>query len=320
MRAVAATGAGRSMREAAAGLGCAPATVSQAVRRYCAEGIKGLFDRRASNGCPKVDSSFLRALKSTLTRSPQDFGWMRTTWTRELLALEMKKNGLPAVAVCTVGRALARIGARLGMARPYVRCPWPRNARAARLAQIAKLVRAAPADEPVYFEDEVDIHLNPKIGRDWMLRGQQRRVLTPGKNRKHYLAGALCGRTNTVVWVDGGSKSSELFIRLVFKLMALHRKARRVHLILDNYGIHSSKRTNAALAQFGRRLMLHFLPPYCPDANRIERLWRDVHANVTRNHRRRTIHELLDDVNAFLDAHNAHAVGKRAAPSLARAA
>ncbi|MFP2924295.1 hypothetical protein ACLESO_03555 [Pyxidicoccus sp. 3LG] len=35
--------------------------------------------------------------------------------------------------------------------------------------------------------------------------------------------------------------------------------------------------------------MLHFLPPYCPEGNRIERLWLDLHANVTRNHRCRTL-------------------------------
>ena len=33
-----------------------------------------------------------------------------------------------------------------------------------------------------------DIHLNPKIGPDYMLRGTQKWVLTPGKNRKRYLA------------------------------------------------------------------------------------------------------------------------------------
>jgi transposase len=31
--------------------------------------------------------------------------------------------------------------------------------------------------------------------------------------------------------------------------------------------------------------VLHFLPPYCPDDNRIERLWKDLHDNVTRNHK-----------------------------------
>ena len=47
------------------------------------------------------------------------------------------------------------------------------------------------ADHPVFYEDEVDIHLNPKLGADWMMRGQQKKVATPGQNRKHYLAGAL---------------------------------------------------------------------------------------------------------------------------------
>jgi len=37
----------------------------------------------------------------------------------------------------------------------------------------------------------MDIHLNPKIGADWQLRGQQKRVVTLGQNEKYYLAGAL---------------------------------------------------------------------------------------------------------------------------------
>ena len=48
-----------------------------------------------------------------------------------------------------------------------------------------------PEDEVAVYEDEVDIHLNPKIGLDWMVTGQQKEVLTPGQNEKRYLAGAL---------------------------------------------------------------------------------------------------------------------------------
>jgi hypothetical protein len=43
----------------------------------------------------------------------------------------------------------------------------------------------------VVFEDEVDVHLNPIIGLDWMNRGHQKTVLTPGQNQKLYVAGAL---------------------------------------------------------------------------------------------------------------------------------
>ncbi len=72
-------------------------------------------------------------------------------------------------------------------------------------------------------------------------------------------------------------------------------------MILDNYGIHSSHLVQRALTEeFGGRIVLHFLPPYSPKHNRIERLWRELHANVTRNHRCRTLAELLRNVEAFL--------------------
>lgn len=51
-------------------------------------------------------------------------------------------------------------------------------------------------------------------------------------------------------------------------------------------------------------MVLHFLPPYCPDGNRIERVWLDQHANVTRNHRCKTIEELMVQVIAFMRAYN----------------
>ena len=51
-------------------------------------------------------------------------------------------------------------------------------------------------------------------------------------------------------------------------------------------------------------MVLHFLPPYCPDHNRIERLWQDLHANVTRNHRCVSMDELLLRVRSFLLAYN----------------
>ena len=70
--------------------------------------------------------------------------------------------------------------------------------------------------------------------------------------------------------------------------------------MLDNYSIHTSRQTRTALAEYGARFVLHFLPPFCPEGNRIERLWKDVHANVTRNHRCRSIEALVAAVEHYL--------------------
>ena len=135
------------------------------------------------------------------------------------------------------------------------------------------------------YEDEVDIHLNPKIGPDWMLQGQQKEVLTPGQNQKRYLAGALDARTGKLTWIEGERKNSTLFLLLIHRLVTVsYRNARRIHIILDNFKIHDSRQVQLALAAWEGKVQLHFLPPYCPDHNRIERIWKDLHDNVTRNH------------------------------------
>ncbi len=51
-------------------------------------------------------------------------------------------------------------------------------------------------------------------------------------------------------------------------------------------------------------MRLHFLPPYCPELNPIERVWLDLHAEVTHNHRCATIDELMSEVHDYLRYRN----------------
>ncbi len=98
-----------------------------------------------------------------------------------------------------------------------------------KMAAIHKALDECSAEHQVFYEDEVDIHLHPKIGADWQLRGQQKRVVTPGQNEKYYLAGALHSGTGKVSYVGGNSKSSALFISLLKRLKATYRRAKNHH-------------------------------------------------------------------------------------------
>ncbi|WP_233601656.1 IS630 family transposase [Corallococcus sp. AB038B] len=308
--AVAKVASGQSRAQAARQLLCATSTVVSAVQRFQKSGREGLSDGRAQNGRRKVDERFRRTLCRVLEGTPQQSGWRRTTWTRELLAREVERRGRVRVSPATMGRALASVGARRRRPRPVVRCPWPARRRQRRLWQLKCHAALARPDEPVLFEDEMDVHLNPKIGPDWTLPGQRREVVTPGNNQKRFVAGALDARTARVTWVQGEKKTSALFIDLVRAVDAAYPRAKRLHFILDNAATHSSKK---ALEALGERLVLHFLPPYCPEGNRIECLWWDVHANVTRNHRCKRIEALMAEVDAYLDARNTR---KTASPLL----
>lgn len=296
---------GRGAYETAEVLGIHNTTVYRIAKRFCRYQEAGLLDAREDNGGEKLSEAYLGTLYQVVRGSPHDYGWRRPTWTRELLVETMVRQTGVRIALTTMSRALALVRARRGRPRPRVRCPWSKTAQTRRLNQIRTLLQTLPHGHVAVYEDEVDVHLNPKIGLDWMGLGQQKDVMTPGKNEKRYLAGSWDARTGRVVWVEGERKTSVLFLDLLDKLLETYPKAKVIHVVLDNYRIHKSDIVNAALAGYLRgRIELHFLPPYSPDHNRIERVWQDLHANVTRNHTCSDMVSLMREVRYYLRKRN----------------
>lgn len=298
-------GNGKTPTETADCLQVSRSTVHKIAKRFKEHGEAGLVDRREENGEEKLEETYLGVLWNVVYSSPEEHGWPRPTWTREMLVITMKKKTGIEIHVSTMSRALAQIAARRGRPKPTVNCPWKERRKQRRLREIRKVVQELTAEEVGVYEDEVDIHLNPKIGLDWMVRGQQKEVVTPGKNVKRYLAGALDAVTGELIYVEGEQKNSLLFIELLWKLTQHYAEATKIHVILDNYSIHHTEQVKKSLASpEGQRLKLHFLPPYCPDHNKIERTWQDLHANVTRNHTCRDMHRLMRNVRAYVKRRN----------------
>jgi transposase len=285
---------------------CVKSQVYRVAERFIESSLPGLADRREDNGGHKLTEGYEIELFRLVEESPQEFGYRRPTWTQELLILVLAERTDISISTSAMSRLLGRLGIRLKRPKPIVECPWRKACRTRRLRTIERLVEKLPADEVVLYLDEVDIHLNPKIGPDWTRRGRQKVVLTPGCNQKRYLAGAWNPKTRRLIYVEGQRKNSLLFLELLHKLVTkTYPDAQRIHVILDNYGIHDSLQVRLALkSTAAEKMTLHFLPPYCPDHNRIERIWKDLHDNVTRNHRCATMEELMTDVRRYLAARN----------------
>lgn len=302
------TAKGRRRADVAEAVGRSVSWVNRVVARYRADGVAGLLDRREDNGRTKLDEWFLSTLYDVVDGSPRDYGYPRPTWTRELLAKVLRLLTGVKVHPATMSRALARIGARLGRPRPTVGCPWPKARRNRRLKEIAATLDDLPPGHVAVYLDEVDVHLNPRIGPDWMNRGTQKQVVTPGNNVKRYLCGALDADAGLLTWAAAERKNSLLVVATLRKLAReTYPDAKVIHVVLDNFSIHDSRITRSAVAELDGRVKLHFLPPYCPSENRIERVWLDVHANVTRNHRHQSMEELMRAVSRYLATRNARA-------------
>jgi len=279
--------------------GCARATVYRTLYRFEDLGEDALRDQRQQRPPSKVTAEVEARLVGYIDGSPQDFGWQRTTWTLELLAVQLTLDSGVRLSRSHVRNVLLANQVRRGRPRAGLRIPVRGRRRI--LNEIDRLAESGDAEDEVFYVDEADIDLNPRIGTTYMPRGKQLVVLTPGKNVKRYVAGALNARSGKVVHVVAERKNSELFLALVDALRRAYRRARRIHLVLDNFIIHKSRRTLRHLARLGGRIVLHFLPPYSPESNVIERLWKQLHDHVTRNHTHRAIAPLMEAVDDFIE-------------------
>ena len=278
--------------------GCVRSTVYTTLYRFEDEGFEGLYDKRLYAEPRKATREVREHLLSYLDNVPKDYGWRRSSWTLELLSLQLHADAGVQLSLSHLRQVLRQERCRRGRPRPALQIPV--RGRQEVLSAIARVVERASPDEEVVFVDEADVDLNPRIGLTYIKKGQQPLVLTPGKNVKYYIAGALNSRTGRILYSHGPRKNSDLFIELLRVLARSYRRARRIHVILDNYVIHKSQVTLRSLESLGFRIQLHFLPPYSPEHNPIERLWKQLHDNVTRNHRHETMQALWKDVTRFL--------------------
>ena len=106
----------------------------------------------------KLDEAYLGRLKEIVDLTPREFGYDRPTWTRELLVEVMNCETGVRIHPATMSRAKAR----RGRPRPIVGCPWSKQAKTRRINQLRRLQENLKPGEILVYEDEVDIHLNPK--------------------------------------------------------------------------------------------------------------------------------------------------------------
>jgi len=288
---------GESPSEVQKCVGCVRSTIYTTLYRFEDEGTDGLRDKRLCAPARKATPEVREQLLAYLDCVPKDYAWQRSSWTLELLSLQLQKDTGVEISVSHLRQVLKQEKCRRGRPRPALQIPV--RGRREILGNIERLVEHADPDDEVVYVDEADIDLNPRIGLTYMKPGQQHLVLTPGKNVKYYIAGALNSRTGRILYSHGTRKNSALFIDLLLGLNNAYRRARRIHVVLDNYVIHKSQATHKVLAALPK-IKLHFLPPYSPEHNPIERLWKQMHDNVTRNHRHLTMQSLWTDVTTFL--------------------
>jgi len=296
----------RSPTEIAAVLFCSRSTVYRVVRGYqtgqwekLVEGEEAGEKSSATRRAKLVSPSLRRAVLAIVKAVPRTCGWCRTRWSCATIALELQARRGWAGSAETVRRWLHELGWEWKRAKLVAKDDDPQ--RIEKLARIRLAVEQLQAGMALFFANELDLSLLPKVGYQWMPQGVQVEVLTPGTNEKRYLAGALEVGTGTLPHCVWYRKVTGLFLDLLDLLDRAYPAADFTCLtvVADNAKIHHAAEVAQWLAAHPRFELL-YLPTYCPRANPIERAFGDVHDKCTRNHTRKRIGHLVKDVEHHL--------------------
>jgi transposase len=167
----------------------------------------------------------------------------------------------------------------------------------------------------VLAEDETHLALLPWVRATWIAHGTRQEVMTPGKNRRRSIFGAVDLATGRFFYRVCRRAVSATFIAFLEQLAAAYPTAPQVAVVCDNVIIHHSKIVGRWLAAHPQVRVLHGAR-YSPHDNPVERIWGTLKAYLA-NSPTLTIQGRVRQVHAFFHAHSPAEILATAAPSSA---
>ncbi len=158
----------------------------------------------------------------------------------------------------------------------------PGKADAARQEAFIKHYKKLKAKKaPIYFMDGVHPQHNSVAACGWIKKGQTVTLPSNTGRQRLNINGALNPATLEVVMEIAATLNGDTTIALLKKLERKHPEAKVIYVIPDNARYYRSQAVQDYLK--GSRIRLEFLPPYSPNLNLIERLWRYFRKRVLHN-------------------------------------
>lgn len=148
--------------------------------------------------------------------------------------------------------------------------------------------------------------LEPPLHACWMKQGQQKSIpaLQPGAKKHCHILGAYSWNTDMISWKVTTWKNSQSFLEFIEYLLVECYPTGRIVLVMDNVSYHKSAPVLAALSLFEHRLLIIWLPPYCPELNLIERYWKHLKELACANKLHNSIEEVIDSAKDMLSQQN----------------
>lgn len=161
------------------------------------------------------------------------------------------------------------------------------------------LKAASTKAEPIYFGDSVHPQHQTQAVYGWIKKGVRKAVKMTACQKRVNIIGAINIATHQVVHQQVDWVNFESLKAFSTQLCAANPRAKVIHLIIDNAGYHKSKEFTSFIET--TKIKIHYLPPYSPNLNPIERLWKVMREKVTYNRYYEKFSEFTKSLLAFFE-------------------
>ena len=220
-------------------------------------------------------------------------------WTREAVALLIKRRFGIEISVWTAGRYLCKWGFT---SQKPVRRAFEQDTEEVRRwleVEYPRLKVLAKRDgAEIYWGDEMGLRSDHAAGRSYGRKGKTPVIPGTGKRFGCNMISAITNRGQLYFMVFKSRFQSEVFVRFLQRLSK--QVKRRIYLIVDSHPVHRSAVARRWVENRRGEMKLFFLPGYSPELNPDEYLNQDVKSNAVGKRRPTTQAEMLMNVRGYL--------------------
>jgi len=237
----------------------------------------------------------LYELGQIVKEGPEEGGFDTGMWSASLLRSLIKSLFGVKYSVSHVQRLLHKLGFSVqkpsqlsSKADEDRRKDWIEN-------ELPEIQEKASAERAALIHgDEASFQQSGSVTQTWALKGQGCEVMT-FPTRKSVKAFGAVRLGNTPKWHFRFAEkfNGESFIEFLEQLVRQYSEP-KIYFITDNASYHKSPPVKKWLSDHRERIEIHYLPPYSPDFNAVEYVWRRTKRMTTHNRFFKTLKELRE--------------------------
>ena len=160
-------------------------------------------------------------------------------------------------------------------------------------------VADTPKSEPILFMDSDHPTMATKVVCGWIKKGVDKPIAQTASRTRVNIMGAIELRTMNIISSRPDLVNAQNTVAFFDQLKIAYPNAPKIHIILDQSGYHRSQLVRDTALE--KNIELHYLPPYSPNLNSIERLWKVVNEEIRNNVFFPSAKAFRDAINGFFD-------------------